>query len=846
MSFRKYALPANSKLWTPRGSLMRKLTQAAGWRLVFVSAPAGSGKTVALTQWLAGRRNKVAWLNLTSFDNDVHTFYAGFLGAMAHARKSSRKLKLWADKAAAADAPREFFLKALTSLRDDEKDYILVLDDFQELENPDILDDLPKILHYLPSNFVFFVLSRGRAPEAFADAIAKNEIAFLNAGDLQFTTEDVQRLAGLRNVKLTEKEAADLCREVGGWAMGAGARLLRRQLEGSGAEGRFDPKADYFDEYVERHIWLKWDEETRDLLLRSALARELTPDFCSYVTEPALSRSRCLGLLDALWRENMFIACLGEERYRLHDLFRNWLLRKLDRPGGDLPAAARKAAQWFHRRELYFQALDLYVLGGDFEGIGRVIEAMSRYDTDISVERHLHFMQSLVRHGLPPEVVEADPHLLSLFAWGHFLSGRDDKFLGYLDTLRRQYGGAAGSDSENSLEAAYFLFSLDFRTPLLDCARDLAENILPHLPSLKPAGEDEVKLAQVNSITQNLPLAHRSMRDYSELAVAGEEGFALLRSTFGALIGPEYPVLEDSLRAGLHYERRETPPALAAARRACLASENGRSPEFYVCARAILYLLLVSQGASVEARKLADEVEEQLNQREASFLWPNFRALTCAAALAHGSRETAEEWLALHAATAGSGPLPLYKLPQHFTTARALLATGVHHSALLFLDRLRLLAERYRRPLDLMEADVLRARVLWSLGEMAEALEILAGALAAARPGGLVQVFLREMPPLTPLLRVLAFRDGQAPENRQFILRILDLAAAKAAPLAPLSPQRRAILRSLEKDLGNQAIAEDLNISPNTVKTHLKSIFRLLGVESRQEAVKVARVLNMI
>jgi LuxR family maltose regulon positive regulatory protein len=661
--------------------------------------------------------------------------------------------------------------------------------------------------------------------------------------DLQFTPEDVQRLAGLRNIKLTGEEASALCREAGGWAMGAGARLWRRLAGGLGYEGRPDQEGDCFNSYLERQIWRNWDEGTRNLLLRSVLGQELTPDFCSYVTEPALSLDQSRAILDSLWRENLFITRLGEERYRLHDLFREWLLKKLNQPGGELTAVARRSARWFHRRGRYFQALELYALGGDFIGLGRVVKAMGRYDADISVERHLNFIKSLTRHSLTREIIKTDEQLKPLFAWGHFLSGFDEEFINNLDVLRHDFM-AAGPEREHYLEGASFLFSLDFRTPLLNFCRELKEKILPRLPSLKPAGEDEAKLARVYSITQNLPLIHRSMRDFSELATAGEEAFALVRSTFGAFIGPEYKIFEDCLKAGLCYERRETAPALAAARRAILASESGRSLEFYVGARSILYLLLVSQGASGEARRLAVEVEAQLTEREATFLWPNFRALTYAAALTHNGREAAEEWLALHATGAGSGPLPLYKLPQHFTTARALLATEAHHSALLFLDRLRQMAERYRRPLDLLETDALRARALWSLGEMPEALETLDKALALARPGGLVQVFL--MPALTPLLRILAFRDGQTPILSQFIIRILDLAEARVVAPTPLSPQRRAIIRSLEKELDNQSIAAGLNISPNTVKTHLKGIFRLLGVESRQEAVKVARALNVI
>jgi len=187
MALRKFVPPAASQLWMPRERLMRKLTQAAGQGLVFVSAPGGSGKTVAMSQWMARQRNKVAWLSLLRHDNDPGNFYGGILGAMAHARKASRKLPILAGKAATAHAPLEFFIKAMSALPDNEKVYYLVLDDFQEIDNPEILDEMPRLLHFLPRNFVLFLLSRDEAPAGLADMIAKNEVAVLPQADLRFT-----------------------------------------------------------------------------------------------------------------------------------------------------------------------------------------------------------------------------------------------------------------------------------------------------------------------------------------------------------------------------------------------------------------------------------------------------------------------------------------------------------------------------------------------------------------------------------------------------------------------------------------------------------------------------------
>ena len=64
--------------------------------------------------------------------------------------------------------------------------------------------------------------------------------------------------------------------------------------------------------------------------------------------------------------------------------------------------------------------------------------------------------------------------------------------------------------------------------------------------------------------------------------------------------------------------------------------------------------------------------------------------------------------------------------------------------------------------------------------------------------------------------------------------------------IEPLSPRERAVLRYLPTMMSNQEIAAELFVSVNTVKTHLKSIYRKLDVQDRREAVRRARMLHLL
>lgn len=63
---------------------------------------------------------------------------------------------------------------------------------------------------------------------------------------------------------------------------------------------------------------------------------------------------------------------------------------------------------------------------------------------------------------------------------------------------------------------------------------------------------------------------------------------------------------------------------------------------------------------------------------------------------------------------------------------------------------------------------------------------------------------------------------------------------------APLSDRELEILRFLPTSLTSTEIAQELYISPNTVRFHIKNIYSKLGVHQRTEAVERARDLGLI
>jgi PAS domain S-box-containing protein len=56
-----------------------------------------------------------------------------------------------------------------------------------------------------------------------------------------------------------------------------------------------------------------------------------------------------------------------------------------------------------------------------------------------------------------------------------------------------------------------------------------------------------------------------------------------------------------------------------------------------------------------------------------------------------------------------------------------------------------------------------------------------------------------------------------------------------------LTPRQAEVLRLLERGHSTKQIAHELHLSPETVRNHIRHLFRALGVHSRLEAVAIAR-----
>ena len=183
------------------------------------------------------------------------------------------------------------------------------------------------------------------------------------------------------------------------------------------------------------------------------------------------------------------------------------------------------------------------------------------------------------------------------------------------------------------------------------------------------------------------------------------------------------------------------------------------------------------------------------------------------------------------------------------TYAEALLrdpAAETRESALPFIEEALARAEAHHNVRQAIPFSLLRAEALADRGRMAEALDVLAATVRRAEPLGLVRTFLDRGPRVARLLEAEHSRGGTGEKPPRLQALSGDALAGLEEPWGGLSRRETEVLELLAQRLSRKEIAERLGLSPDTVKTYTRTLYRKLGANRRRDAVARALTAGLI
>jgi LuxR family maltose regulon positive regulatory protein len=880
----KFFVPRPRRGVVSRARLRDRLTGSTDVKLTLIAAPAGFGKTTLLADWLAAmspERLIVAWLSVDQTDDDPVSFWTYVLAAIQTVLPEIGGEAL-ALLQSTRPAPIETVLTmVLNQLGGVPAEIVLVLDDYHLIDTHDVHSGMAYLVDHLPPRMHVVIASRADPPLPLPRLRARGELLEIRATDLRFTADEAADY--LNDVMAFHLSATDIMAledRTEGWiaALQLAALSLQGRDDVAGFIAAFAGDDRYIVDYLVEEVLNRESDAVRGFLLATSILDRLGGSLCDAVTGEHSGR----GMLEALDRKNLFVVPLDDRRrwYRYHHLFAEVLqTHLLDEQPDLVPVLHRRASAWYTQNGEPSDAIRHALAARAFATAAELVERAAAPALRNRQEGTLlRWLEALPDDLLRERPVLSDMYAGALLSTGHFDAVEPhlraaELGLGTARMVAVDADGLTRLPGSIAVHRAGLALARGDLTQARQHARRALDLIAEDDHLSRGAGAAILGLASWAS--GDLESAHRTYAEgVRSLQRAGHlsdvVGCAItladIRITQGQLhdarrtyeqalqLATEHSqsVLRGAadMHVGLSQLDRER-DALASATQHLLQAEglgehNGlpQNPSRW---RVAMARIREAQGDLDGALELLDEAE----LRYTSDFGPNVRPVAAMKArilIRQGRLGEATSWVREHDISADD-ELSYVREFEHITLARLLLARGSATEALALLDRLLLAAEDGGRTGSVIEILVLQALAQHSRDHSSLALVPLARALALGEPEGYVRVFVDEGPPLVALL-ALALKRGIA---ASYVRRLLprfgapERTATAAQQLAePLSERELDVLRLLASELNGPDIARELTVSLSTLRTHTRSIFSKLGVNSRRAAVRRAEELKII
>ena len=843
--------PPNDLVLRPR--LHEALSAGVAGPLTLVSAPPGAGKTVMVASWVSAGAapGPVAWASLDQGDADRHRFWRLVVAALGLGVAVPRR----GDLSATLDG----LCHALCSR---EQPIVLVLDDFHEVDGCEVAADLDRLLAQAPPALRLVLVTRQDPPLRLPRLRLTDGLSEIRQRHLAFTEHEASQLLTQAGATLDAQEISMLSRRTEGWAaaLRLAALSLRDHPEPEAHVAALAASDRTVADYLLEELLDRQPADLRAFLLRTSIVDALTGDLADALTEGCDGAARLADLV----RRNAMVTPLGGSGgwFSYHPLVRELLRAELAAQRGDERRMLhRRAASWLaaHGRER--EALRHARAADDLDLVASIVR--DRW-TELVVEGELGTVCDLVDR-VAPERLAADPEIALAGVAGHLATGRLGRaaeLLGLAEAALPTHPGARFA----ALHAAARLY--DRRLRGADVVAELqALRELTRAPDDDP--DIQALVVVVLGVSELWAVPHDEAIDALEAAVAAA---VAVRRRFLQIVARGHLALALALDGRMRRAAEEAEAVIALA--AGAGDDSGPA-----CAPAHLALAAARRewldGAG--AARALDRAEAALRDSPERGLQLALALERSRVLLDAGQPSAAATALRVGHFRLGGHPVPsALRAALRAHDARVLLASGEgegaraalepHDAPELMVLRARMLlleqdpAAARECLLDRaltgapvtvrVEAETLRAVARDALLDHEAAAAAIERALDAAERHDLRRCLLGAGPKLLAVLHRHARGATAHGALAAELVTVLEGGGAGRS-LAPvlvdvLTERELAILRYLPTIMSNREIARQLYVSVNTVKTHLKQIYRKLGVASRRDAIARARELHLL
>ncbi|GAB5486441.1 MAG: LuxR C-terminal-related transcriptional regulator [Parasphingorhabdus sp.] len=868
-----------------RKRLLLLLDAALDESISCVVAPAGFGKSTLLSQWresLLARDIKCAWINLDENDREIRQFFAYLVFAFEDAGVSMGYLKSAAENGFVDMSSTAITTSLLSAIIDIEEHMVLILDDYHRPASDEI-DDFVKTLSEQCGDKIHIAIgSRKQMDINLPSLLAAGRAIEIPSTKLRFSDREVKEAMG---DELDQKVVDSLQEQLEGWPVAFQMMRLSNdttnhvKVDDKGVVGVHGHLADY----LVTNVLNSQPQELQRFLLETSILESFNAELANVVCGHENSRS----LIYQLRPLQALVVPLDDDGkwFRYHHLFSDCLRDELrNRDSKRFYELYRRAAIWCGESRMIAEAVNYANSIKDYDLSKKIINGNSEW------MRRKNFGGVGYLNGLlgniPEQKFSDDARMLYLKSFTSMMSGNPKKALQYHDMaeLILERDGTTPEALRDRLHIGSTILARagigverggGWLNERLRVAQEMAE--------ANP--EDRYVCGSVNTL-----LAGQSI-SYGEFDIARDQALAASRDhqqIEAGVMGIYIPLTLASIDIWTNeFAKARTLLTKAAPTAVEYGGEKGNLNIIrQMCIEAIDYWQSdidndpASELESALVSTLAAEgwyniynigfdaaVHDALSHRDydgADALVLKFEGavnhlnisrlpeltqllrLDCLVAkkdlaAAAGIFERVLDWL-----DADDHKLDdlgwFLRCTAAFSRGRYLNAINQWEEALATIDQGIEEVDRLDIALMRVRGNILKASILEKIGNKKGGLTVLERAIADAARINCPRPFAVDVSDALMAKAVVTVLDKtESPAVREFAARL-----AASGSQRMFSSREEKVLQGLAVGKSNKEIARDLDVTDNTIKFHLRNIYRKLGVKKRVLAVEKAHELGVL
>jgi LuxR family maltose regulon positive regulatory protein len=856
-------LPSNLIL---RRRLHRRLDSAVDGRVTVVTGPPGSGKSALVSSWARhADPADVVWLSLSADDSRYPSLWDWVATDLTELTYGANVGQL----AASAPALPDWHLQPVKA--EGNKRVLLVIDNVHLVSRGDLVAEFYGFVESLIETVGLVLIGRHWGDLPLHRLGMQMGLTEIDGDDLAFTDQEAAELLSACGVTgLPDPYLQDFSSRLEGWAAGVrlASLMLPETVDATDAPDCMRTDSGLIADYFRKEVFETQSEDICDFMRRTAVLEVMQPDLCNAVT----GRVDSLTVLENLSRQGLFVRATGRpDEFRYHNLYREFLRHQLALDDAGAAAEARlTAARWHEQNGDYLAAVHQLSSARCYDELFSLAVKSTQRGVDLRLPPE---PDTMLPAGLPASYFENSPLRMYPLCVSMLLRSDLDVAARWLRRWERAISTTNGNPLHRArCELMWAIYDLKSMNP---------DGALRHLAStspltdagpfrLSPTPGDEQEPWSLELDAALVAMTPILMARAELLLGRPEQSRSILLDTYGidhaapdpllagslasvlvalgairqaeelatrALAqadadgGPETVVTVDShlALARVLYERDDFSGSEAHLRVAELICRSNGLERWNPVLECELARLDLGRGRVREALRRLEALRRNEPLNELVSLRSDARELEVRCRILLGDLLGAEDLLNDWPAR---GPAPEL-------VARFHLAAGRPDRASATLSR------PYDSPYGAVAIErlLLQTRIHLQTGNRRAADHSLQRAVNLAKPEGYVRVFLDEPAQTAELLGSLGMEDADSfvqTLRTEYSLRNQPQPPSTTLVIEPLTDRERELLGYLPCHLSQSEIGRQMFISANTVKTHMKGLYRKLGASSRSQAVSIA------